>query len=129
MTTQVSTQFMTGHVGLNVRDLARSKRFYQDVFGFDLSVESNEEGRAFAFLTQNNAIVLTLWQQSDGSFAADKAGLHHLFVPGRFHRRGEKGGAAASAAWRGDPLRRCNRACRGSRVRRCLLRRSRRDSP
>jgi lactoylglutathione lyase len=78
MTTQVSTQFMTGHVGLNVRDLARSKRFYQDVFGFDLSVESNEEGRAFAFLTQNNAIVLTLWQQSDGSFAADKAGLHHL---------------------------------------------------
>ena len=78
MTTQVSTQFITGHVGLNVSDLARSKRFYQDVFGFDLSVESNEEGRAFAFLTQNNAIVLTLWQQSDGTFAADKAGLHHL---------------------------------------------------
>jgi catechol 2,3-dioxygenase-like lactoylglutathione lyase family enzyme len=78
MTTQISTQFITGHVGLNVSDLARSKRFYQDVFGFDLSVESNEEGRAFAFLTRNNTIVLTLWQQSDGSFAADKAGLHHL---------------------------------------------------
>jgi lactoylglutathione lyase len=78
MTTQVSTQYMTGHVGLNVSDLARSKRFYQDVFGFDLSVESNEEGRAFAFLTQKGSIVLTLWQQSNGSFAADKAGLHHL---------------------------------------------------
>src|SRR5215468_190291 len=78
MTTQVSTQFITGHIGLNVSDLARSKRFYQDVFGFDLAGESNDEKRAFVFLAQNNAVVLTLWQQSDGAFAANKAGLHHL---------------------------------------------------
>jgi lactoylglutathione lyase len=78
MSTSVSTQFTTGHIGLNVRDLARSKRFYQDVFGFDLAGESNEGGRAFAFLAQNNAVVLTLWQQSDGSFATDRPGLHHL---------------------------------------------------
>src|SRR5262245_50521769 len=78
MSAQVPTQFTTGHIGLNVRDLARSTRFYRDVFGFDLAMESNDEGRAFAFLTQNNAVVLTLWQQSDGSFAANKAGLHHL---------------------------------------------------
>ena len=45
MSTPVSTQFTPGHIGLNVRDLARSKRFYQDVFGFDLAGESNDEGR------------------------------------------------------------------------------------
>lgn len=78
MSTQVSTQYTTGHVGLNVSNLARSTRFYQDVFGFDLAGESNNEGRAFAFLKQNNMVVLTLWQQSDGTFAADKPGLHHL---------------------------------------------------
>ena len=78
MSAQVSKQFTTGHIGLNVSDLARSKRFYQDVFGFDLAVESTDGGRAFAFLTQNDAVVLTLWQQSDESFAANKAGLHHL---------------------------------------------------
>ena len=78
MSTPGSTHFTTGHIGLNVSDLARSKRFYQDVFGFDLAMESNDGGRVFAFLTQNNAIVLTLWQQSDGSFAPNKAGLHHL---------------------------------------------------
>jgi lactoylglutathione lyase len=78
MSTQVSTQFTTGHIGLNVNDLARSKRFYQDVFGFNVAAESSDGERAFAFLTQNNTLVLTLWQQSDGLFAANKAGLHHL---------------------------------------------------
>jgi len=78
MPTQVSTQYTTGHIGLNVSNLARSKRFYQEVFGFDLAGESNDEGRVFAFLTQNNVVVLTLWQQSDGAFAADRPGLHHL---------------------------------------------------
>jgi catechol 2,3-dioxygenase-like lactoylglutathione lyase family enzyme len=76
--TQVSTQYTTGHIGLNVSNLARSKRFYQDVFGFDLAGESNDGDRAFAFLTQNNLVVLTLWQQSKGIFAADRPGLHHL---------------------------------------------------
>ena len=78
MSTQVSTQFTTGHIGLNVSDLARSKRFYQDVFGFNLAAESNDAGRVFAFLAQNNTVVLTLWQQSEESFAGNRAGLHHL---------------------------------------------------
>ena len=78
MSAQVSTQFTPGHIGLNVSDLTRSKRFYQDVFGFDLAGESNAEGRTFAFLAQNNAVVLTLWQQTHESFATNKAGLHHL---------------------------------------------------
>jgi catechol-2,3-dioxygenase len=78
MSAQVSTQFTPGHIGLNVRDLARSKRFYQDVFGFNIAGESNDGGRIFAFLAQKNAVVLTLWQQTTESFAANKAGLHHL---------------------------------------------------
>ncbi len=74
----VAIQFTTGHVGLNVSNLARSKRFYQDVFGFDVLEESNEDGRAFAFLAQDKTLLLTLWQQSDGAFAKDRPGLHHL---------------------------------------------------
>lgn len=78
MTTAVATRFTTGHVGLNVSDLARSIRFYREVFGFDVAAQSHEAGRQFAFLTQGETIVLTLWQQSDGSFVKDRPGLHHL---------------------------------------------------
>lgn len=78
MPAAVATRFTTGHVGLNVSDLRRSKRFYQQVFGFDVLAESAEGGREFAFLSQGKTIVLTLWRQSDGSFAKDRPGLHHL---------------------------------------------------
>ena len=72
------TSFTTGHVGLNVTDLDRSKRFYQGVFGFSLMAESSEGGRHFAFLAQEQTLMLTLWQQSTGTFAPDRPGLHHL---------------------------------------------------
>jgi lactoylglutathione lyase len=67
-----------GHIGLNVSRLDRSIDFYRAVFGFDLLRRSDGAGRAFAFLGCGGAVVLTLWQQSDGAFAADRAGLHHL---------------------------------------------------
>jgi lactoylglutathione lyase len=72
------TTFATGHVGLNVTDLTRSKSFYQSVFGFTVAAEATGPDRAYAFLAQGDALVLTLWQQSAGHFAADRAGLHHL---------------------------------------------------
>ena len=78
MAAQTSTQFATGHVGLNVSDLERSKRFYQAVFGFELARESREAGRAYAFLAQRGTLILTLWQQSEGEFARERPGLHHL---------------------------------------------------
>jgi lactoylglutathione lyase len=68
----------TGHVGLNVSDLERSKRFYQDVFGFVVAGESLEEGKRFALLGDGSKLVLTLWEQSEGRFAAGSPGLHHL---------------------------------------------------
>ena len=74
----MSTQFTTGHVGLNVSDLNRSRDFYKEVFGFDVLGESNDKQRSFAFLGRDKNVVLTLWQQSDGAFAADRPGLHHL---------------------------------------------------
>lgn len=68
----------TGHVGLNVTDLERSKKFYQDVFGFRVFRESNKPHRKYAFLGNGGTLVLTLWQQSHGQFRKEQPGLHHL---------------------------------------------------
>lgn len=70
--------WQTGHIGLNVSDLARAKRFYQEAFGFQVTHESQETGRAFAFLGDGERLVLTLWQQSEGAFQKHAPGLHHL---------------------------------------------------
>jgi lactoylglutathione lyase len=72
------TPFQTGHIGLNVTHLPRSKSFYQGVFGFDVMAESQEPGREFVFLSQGGRLVLTLWQQSGERFDRKRAGLHHL---------------------------------------------------
>ena len=68
------TALATGHVGLNVADLDRSVDFYSAVFEF--AVQGRGEG--YAFLGNDDKLVLTLWQQSDGAFATDRPGLHHL---------------------------------------------------
>ncbi len=78
MGTSAATRFSTGHVGLNVSDLARSTRFYRDVFGLDLAGESSQAGREYAFLAQDGVLLLTLWPQSEGGAATDRPGLHHL---------------------------------------------------
>jgi lactoylglutathione lyase len=68
----------TGHVGLNVTDLARSLDFYREVFDFDVMAEGKEDDRRWAFLGRGSRLLVTLWQQSEGSFAANRPGLHHL---------------------------------------------------
>jgi catechol 2,3-dioxygenase-like lactoylglutathione lyase family enzyme len=68
----------TGHIGLNVIDVDRSKRFYTEVLGFELSRESTDPDRRFALLAQDGKLVLTLWQQSTTEFGKQTAGLHHL---------------------------------------------------
>lgn len=78
MPSGTATRFTTGHVGLNVRDLTRSRQFYHEAFGFRVMAESTEAGKRFAFLGQDDTIVLTLWEQSRETFPADRAGLHHL---------------------------------------------------
>ena len=78
MSTHHAVSFQTGHIGLNVSDLDRSKKFYQEVFGFTTVGESREEGRRFAFLGQEDKLVLTLWQQAEGRFEKWHSGLHHL---------------------------------------------------
>ena len=68
----------TGHIGLNVTDLDRSLAFYRDVLGFTPLAEGKEEGRRYAFLGDGENLVLTLWQQAEQPYAAQRAGLHHL---------------------------------------------------
>lgn len=68
----------TGHVGLNVPDVARALPFYTGVFGWHVLSESADPEKRFAFLGDRDGVVVTLWEQSDGGFAADRPGLHHL---------------------------------------------------
>ncbi|MDI6101678.1 VOC family protein [Actinoplanes sp. NEAU-A12] len=68
----------TGHVGLNVTDLARSTAFYRQVFDFQVLGERVDGERRFAFLGRDGTLLVTLWQQSDGRFATGLPGLHHL---------------------------------------------------
>ena len=68
----------TGHVGLNVTDLVRSIAFYRTVFDFEVLGEQTEGDRRYAFLGLDGALMVTLWEQSDGRFATDLPGLHHL---------------------------------------------------
>lgn len=68
----------TGHIALNVTDLARSTVFYRTVFTFDVLGERADGDHRFAFLGRDGALVLTLWEQSAGTFASDRPGLHHL---------------------------------------------------
>ncbi|GLV54142.1 lactoylglutathione lyase [Dictyobacter sp. S3.2.2.5] len=74
----ITPAFQTGHIGLNVSNLEQSKHFYQSIFGFSVTWESHEAGRRYAFLSDGQQLVLTLWEQSEGTFAKDRPGLHHL---------------------------------------------------
>jgi len=68
----------TGHIGINVSDIARSKDFYTRAFGLEEMGGSDEAGKAFAFLGEGGTLYVTLWQQSEGPFNAHAPGLHHL---------------------------------------------------
>lgn len=68
----------TGHVGINVRDLARSERFYSEALHLTRIGGSDDPQRRFAFLGDGERLVLTLWEQAHSPFAPAAAGLHHL---------------------------------------------------
>lgn len=78
MNTPHEASLQTGHIGLNVSDLDRSRKFYEEVFGFKSAGESREETRRFAFLSLDDKLVMTLWQQAKGRFEKQTPGLHHL---------------------------------------------------
>src|SRR5258707_9519813 len=69
---------VTGHIGINVTDLARSQQFYTDVFDLQHLGGSPAGERRFAFLGHGDQIVLTLWEQGSGRFDPRTPGLHHL---------------------------------------------------
>lgn len=67
-----------GHVGLNVTDLERSLAFYTHVLGLESLGRSADVDREWVFLGRDGQVLLTLWRQSEGHFAPDRPGLHHL---------------------------------------------------
>lgn len=74
----ITTALTTGHVGLNVTDLRRSIEFYRRVFGLEVVRENHDGERSYAFLGSSGTLLVTLWQQSEGSFDRTAPGLHHL---------------------------------------------------
>jgi lactoylglutathione lyase len=68
----------TGHIGLNVRDLAISAKFYVDILGLKEMRRSDVPGREYVFFGDGQSITLTLWQQSSTAFNKSISGLHHL---------------------------------------------------
>lgn len=69
---------IVGHIGINVNDIEVSKEFYVNLFDFEVMLESNKDGKKFAFLGNDGKLLLTLWEQSDKKFSDSTAGLHHL---------------------------------------------------
>lgn len=76
--TTKKAKITSGHVGLNVTDLVKSKAFYGDALGLEVMTEADANGRRFAFLTDGQRLVLSLWEQSEGRFDSARPGLHHL---------------------------------------------------
>lgn len=80
MTTAIRAlpSLQTGHVALNVTDVARSQAFYEKVLGLQEQGRSKDPARPWVFLGRDGTLVLTLFQQSSGDFSTATPGLHHL---------------------------------------------------
>src|SRR5271170_2221246 len=67
-----------GNIGLNVSDLDISEAFYQEVFGLRVAEESLQLPFRYASMARGGKTVLTLWEQSGGSWEECRPSLHHL---------------------------------------------------
>jgi lactoylglutathione lyase len=63
-TVEAAQTLQTGHIGLNVTDLERSKQFYQQLFGFDVAKESYAAERAFVLLAHEGRLRRSLLYRS-----------------------------------------------------------------
>ena len=70
--------FTVSHVGLNVTDMERAKRFYTAVFELNVIHETHTDAANYAFLGNDSGLLITLWRQSEGQFSPGYPGLHHL---------------------------------------------------
>jgi catechol 2,3-dioxygenase-like lactoylglutathione lyase family enzyme len=74
----MTTTITTGHVGIAVTDLDRSRAFYERAFGWETLKAGGDHPHRFAFLGADGDLLVTLWEQATAAFNPESAGLHHL---------------------------------------------------
>jgi glyoxylase I family protein len=81
-TTMPITPTGYAHVRLTVTDIARSKQFYDSVFGLPVAIDGQDGDPAFAFggviYAIDSSTLLGLRPVADDRFDEDRTGLDHL---------------------------------------------------
>ncbi len=68
-----------GHVVVNVTDVERSEKFYNELLGLPICARFNEDGMKMTFFSLGNHHDLAISQVSDGEIAGENSsGLNHV---------------------------------------------------
>lgn len=78
MTLKETSSLGRDHVGLEVSDLDRSRKFYEGVLGLRGLPVEGPNGVQGVFLSNGEDVILTLWERNTSESNDSRPGLHHL---------------------------------------------------